>query len=230
MFSLLFGFLRYIFSKQEYYVLILGVDNAGKTSLLEKVKSIFQNIEGLPPDRICPTVGLNIGRLDVDNVKVIMWDLGGQVSLRSIWDKYFRQASGLVFVVDAADETKLEDARSTIETLLHSEDLQGVPLLLMANKQDLPHARSPSEIVRHLEIERMISASPGAAVDVSNGSPSTSSSSSSLALTPGDADGVWDRRKFRAQGVSALNGKGLRDGIQWLVERIKENPPRTIPQ
>ncbi|KAK1354685.1 hypothetical protein POM88_047941 [Heracleum sosnowskyi] len=62
MFSLFYGFWKYMFSKTEFHVLILGIDKAGKTTLLEKLKSQYSNVEGLPPDRIVPTVGLNIGR------------------------------------------------------------------------------------------------------------------------------------------------------------------------
>ncbi|WVY93755.1 hypothetical protein V8G54_032843 [Vigna mungo] len=70
----------YLFSKMELHVLILGIDKAGKTTLLEKMKSMYSNIEGIPPDRIIPTVGLNIGRIEVTNSKLVFWDLGGQLA------------------------------------------------------------------------------------------------------------------------------------------------------
>lgn len=79
MFSLAYGLWKYIFNKTEFHVLILGVDKAGKTTLLEKIKSIYLKGEGLTPDRIVPTVGLNIGRIEDANAKLVFWDLGGQV-------------------------------------------------------------------------------------------------------------------------------------------------------
>uniref|UniRef100_F6HDE9 ADP-ribosylation factor-related protein 1 n=1 Tax=Vitis vinifera TaxID=29760 RepID=F6HDE9_VITVI len=82
MFSLFHGLWKYLFSKAEFHVLILGIDKAGKTTLLEKLKALYTNLEGLPPDRIVPTVGLNIGRVELSNTKLVFWDLGGQVCKR----------------------------------------------------------------------------------------------------------------------------------------------------
>ncbi|RVW91404.1 ADP-ribosylation factor-related protein 1 [Vitis vinifera] len=70
MFSLFHGLWKYLFSKAEFHVLILGIDKAGKTTLLEKLKALYTNLEGLPPDRIVPTVGLNIGRVELSNTKL----------------------------------------------------------------------------------------------------------------------------------------------------------------
>ena len=135
MFSLFYGLYKYLFSKTEFHVLILGIDKAGKTTLLEKLKSVYSNLEGLPPDRIVPTVGLNIGRVEVLNTKLVFWDLGGQPGLRSIWEKYYEEAHAVVFVIDAACPSRFEDSKSALEKVLRHEDLQGAPLLILANKQ-----------------------------------------------------------------------------------------------
>ncbi|RZB82060.1 ADP-ribosylation factor-related protein 1 isoform C [Glycine soja] len=135
MFSLFYGLWKYLFSKMELHVLILGIDKAGKTTLLEKMKSVYSNIEGIPPDRIIPTVGLNIGRIEVANSKLVFWDLGGQPGLRSIWEKYYEEAHAVIFVVDASCPSRFEDAKSALEKVLRHEDLQGAPLLILANKQ-----------------------------------------------------------------------------------------------
>ncbi|KAL4304930.1 hypothetical protein AHAS_Ahas16G0027500 [Arachis hypogaea] len=57
----------------------MGIDKAGKTTLLERMKSVYSNIESLPPDRIVPTAGLNINRIEAANRKLVFWDLGGQI-------------------------------------------------------------------------------------------------------------------------------------------------------
>ncbi|XP_020210296.1 ADP-ribosylation factor-related protein 1 [Cajanus cajan] len=155
MFSLFYGLWKYLFSKMELHVLILGIDKAGKTTLLEKMKSMYSNIEGIPPDRIIPTVGLNIGRIEVANSKLVFWDLGGQPGLRSIWEKYYEEAHAVIFVIDASCPSRFEDAKSALEKVLRHEDLQGAPLLILANKQDLPEAVSSEELDRYLDLKKL---------------------------------------------------------------------------
>ncbi|CAK9318282.1 unnamed protein product [Citrullus colocynthis] len=155
MFSLFYGLWKYLFSKTEFHVLILGIDKAGKTTLLEKLKSLYSNSEGLSPDRIVPTVGLNIGRLEVLNAKLVFWDLGGQPGLRSIWEKYYEEAHAVIYVIDAACPSKFEDSKSALEKVLRHEDLQGAPLLVLANKQDLPEAVSAEELSRYLDLKKL---------------------------------------------------------------------------
>jgi len=150
-------------------VLILGVHKAGKTTLLEKLKSIYLKGEGLPHDRIVPTVGLNIGRIEDANVKLVFWDLGGQPGLRTIWEKYYEEAHAVIYVIDSSAVASFEDAKSALEKVLRHEDLQGAPILIFANKQDSPAAVSEEELARHLHLkeldERPCMFQPGSAFD-----------------------------------------------------------------
>ncbi|KAB1210721.1 ADP-ribosylation factor-related protein 1 [Morella rubra] len=124
-------------------------------TLLEKLKSVYSNLEGLPPDRIVPTVGLNIARIEASNTKLVFWDLGGQPGLRSIWEKYYEEAHAVVYVIDAACPSRFEDAKSALEKALRHEDLQGAPLLILANKQDLAEAVSAEELGRYLDLKKL---------------------------------------------------------------------------
>ncbi|PWA87044.1 GTP-binding protein 1 [Artemisia annua] len=164
----------------------------GKT-LLEKLKTQYSSIEGLPPDRIVPTVGLNIGRIETSNTKLVFWDLGGQLiqtspqsldklymlhqkafglmhsyfqsGLRSIWEKYYEEAHAVVFVVDASCPSRFEESKSALENIQHinmlpekvlrHEDLQGAPLLILANKQDLADAVSAEELAQYLDLKKL---------------------------------------------------------------------------
>ncbi|XAR66213.1 hypothetical protein NMG60_11012361 [Bertholletia excelsa] len=155
MFSLFYGLWKHAFSKTEFHVLILGIDKAGKTTLLEKLKAEYSNLGGLPPDRIVPTVGLNIGRVEVSNTKLVFWDLGGQPGLRSIWEKYYEEAHAVIYVIDAACPSRFEDSKSALEKVLRHKDLKGAPLLILANKQDLAEAISSEEVAQYLDLKKL---------------------------------------------------------------------------
>lgn len=147
MFSLVSGFLQtYVFAKTEINIIILGLDGAGKTTLLERMKSIFKKMPGIPPERIPPTIGLNVGKMDVNNCRVTFWDLGGQVRMRSIWEKYFADAHGMIYVIDAADKSRVEEARVALDTVRQDEKLSDIPIVLLGNKQDLPEAAKADEV------------------------------------------------------------------------------------
>lgn len=155
MFSLLWGLWNYLFSKAELHILIVGLDDAGKTTLLEQLKGIYGKKPGIPLDKIPPTVGLNIARVDIRRSRIIFWDLGGQERLRTIWNKYYSESHGLVFVVDSANENRFEEAKATLHTLAEHPELQGIPLLVLANKMDLEAARSVRAIRTFLEVDRL---------------------------------------------------------------------------
>ncbi|XP_074603679.1 ADP-ribosylation factor related protein 1 [Brevipalpus obovatus] len=147
MFSLIYGFWKYLFRKDEFYVLILGLDNAGKTTFLEQTKIKFnRNYKGVNLDKITTTVGLNIGKIDYKNIVINFWDLGGQQELQSLWDKYYSESHGIIYVIDSADLERIEDSKSSFENVIQNEQLEGLPLLIVANKQDLPEALSLERI------------------------------------------------------------------------------------
>ncbi|XP_043088032.1 ADP-ribosylation factor-related protein 1 isoform X2 [Puntigrus tetrazona] len=162
MYTLLSGLYKYMFQKDEYCILILGLDNAGKTTFLEQTKTKFsKNYKGMNLSKITTTVGLNIGTIDVGKARLMFWDLGGQEELQSLWDKYYAESHGVIYVIDSTDEERLGESKNAFvifrdltvnetpvgrsgfisvfrtEKMISSEVLEGVPLLVLANKQDV---------------------------------------------------------------------------------------------
>ncbi|XP_046402206.1 ADP-ribosylation factor-like protein 2 [Ischnura elegans] len=132
--------------EKEMRLLMLGLDNAGKTTTLKR-------FNGEEIDTISPTLGFNIKTIEHLGYKLNVWDVGGQKSLRSYWRNYYECTDGLVWVVDSADKRRLEDCRIELHKLLEEERLAGASLLVLANKQDLPGALSAEEIKDVLELD-----------------------------------------------------------------------------
>lgn len=94
-----------------------------------------------------PTVGFNMQKITKGNVTIKMWDIGGQARFRSMWERYCRGVNAIVYVVDAADKEKFESSKKELQELLAKPPLAGIPLLVLANKNDLPGAATAEEII-----------------------------------------------------------------------------------
>lgn len=137
MFTLLSGLYKYTFQKDEYCILTLGLDNAGKTTFLEQSKTQFsKNYKGMSLSKIT-TVGLNIGTMDVGKAQLMFWDLGGQEEVQSLWDKDYVECHSVIYVIDSTDEERLSESKRAFEKMVTSEALDGVSILVLANKQDM---------------------------------------------------------------------------------------------
>ena len=131
--------------EKEVRLLILGLDNAGKTTILRK-------FSGEPIDKIEPTLGFNIKTLEHRSYKLNVWDVGGQRTIRAYWRNYFEQTDGLIWVVDSSDRARLEMCRDELFSLLGQEKLAGASLLIFANKQDLANSLKLEEIADILQL------------------------------------------------------------------------------
>ncbi|KAK2961293.1 putative ADP-ribosylation factor [Blattamonas nauphoetae] len=162
---------------------MVGLDAAGKTTVLNRLKlgeTIMSN----------PTIGFNVEEVQFENLKMTIWDVGGQKRIRQLWSHYYEGAHGVVYVVDCSDTGRLacsnpdgceECARCELMECLRSEHLTKAPVLILANKQDIPTAVKPDECSRHLGLQDL---------------PPT--------------------RKWHIQGCCALTGQGLTEGFRWL--------------
>ena len=242
-------------SKPEYSVLLLGLDNAGKSTLLNQIKSLFNTTSSsldsaagttgdLPASATAgntvPTVGQNVATLDLGDMYLRVWDVGGQLSLRRLWMSYYKSANAVVFVVDSTDlgdggrgieegkvgggggpkvwharrksagfvqkeeaekgllglgdgGGRLDECQAVLESVLESEDMAGIPVLVLANKQDREDCL---EVVMIKEgfVRRVFEGEKGGLV-----------------------------RDSRVLPVSALKGTGVKEAVEWIKSRVVWN-------
>ncbi|EGD75052.1 ARL1 protein [Salpingoeca rosetta] len=163
--------------QKEVRMLVLGLDNAGKTTILKKLAD-----EDLK--NITPTQGFNIKSVQSSGFKLNMWDIGGQRQIRKYWHHYFDDTDVLIYVIDSADQKRFEETGDELAELLEEAKLQGVPVLIFANKQDLATAAKASDIATGLNLHTI-------------------------------RDRAW-----QIQPCSALNGEGVKDGLDWVLKHI----------
>ncbi|XP_029030250.1 ADP-ribosylation factor-like protein 11 [Betta splendens] len=127
-------------------VVLMGLDSSGKTTLLAHL------LRGQVADT-SPTIGFNVGTLNLDkNLSLTLWDVGGQKGMRPNWTFYLDDCKALVFVVDSNDPGRLPEAQNALKKVLSDERLRDVPLMVLANKNDLPSALSIEEISTQLNL------------------------------------------------------------------------------
>ena len=269
-------YLRYT-SKEEYSILLLGLDNAGKTTLLNQIKTLYSDTtsSSIPPTRLpgnvsgeregqeqtnpdedrkqdsssvgdtIPTVGQNVATIDLPEMYLRIWDVGGQTTLRRLWRSYYKSAHAIVFVVDSSDignpeitssvnstpiptplmnlpatfsspldnnstaavsgsktataNPRLASCRDALESLLQSDDTVGVPILVLANKQDRDDCVDLVRIKEGL-VRPVFEGERGSVV-----------------------------RDSRVLPVSALEGKGVAEAVDWLRTRLVWNKEAQPP-
>jgi len=174
-------------------VLFLGLDGAGKTTIINVCSNEFKPPADL--DQIKPTTGHSVTHFhskENKNLQFGAWDLPGRDQFRSLWKSYYKHAGALVFVVDSAeDEERMEDTKEVLHSVLQDLELREVPLLICANKQDLPNAKGANVITDILGLN----------------------SSSTAGL---------NKRSWKMIATCGKTGDGLKFGFDWLANEIKE--------
>ncbi|ROL50752.1 ADP-ribosylation factor-like protein 8B-A [Anabarilius grahami] len=99
-----------------------------------------------------PTVGFNMRKVTKGNVTIKIWDIGGQPRFRSMWERYCRGVNAIVYMVDAADREKVEASRNELHNLLDKPQLQGIPVLVLGNKRDLPNALDEKQLIEKMNL------------------------------------------------------------------------------
>ncbi|EEB18632.1 ADP-ribosylation factor, putative [Pediculus humanus corporis] len=180
-----------LFGKKEMRILMVGLDAAGKTTILYKLKlgEIVTTIPTIGISNIwyfyyCFT-GFNVETVEYKNISFTVWDVGGQDKIRPLWRHYFQNTQGLIFVVDSNDRERIGEAREELMRMLAEDELRDAVLLIFANKQDLPNAMNAAEITDKLGLHSL------------------------------------RNRNWYIQATCATSGDGLYEGLDWLSNQLK---------
>jgi len=179
---------------------MIGLDSAGKTTILFKLSS------GSIVDTI-PTIGFNVEVIKYNKTSLIIWDISGQEKMRVLWKNYFKNVKGIIFVLDSNDRKRIinnnnndnsndnnnnnnnndntNNVHYALKSILNTNELRSLPLLIFANKQDLPDAMEVNEISKHFNLSSIIK-----------------------------------NRKWHIQPTCALTGDGLYEGLEWLSNTL----------
>ena len=134
---------------REFRLVIVGLDEAGKSTIL-------YNMRLGEPVNTGPTIGYNSEDLKVKNVSVKVFDLAGQQKLRNVWKYYYSSIEGIIFVVDASKQERMPEAKDELLAMLSNEEAKNVPVLVFANKQDMPGALKRETVIEQLGLNDMI--------------------------------------------------------------------------
>ncbi len=128
----------------------LGLDFAGKTTLIKRVT------EGIFQQNTKRTLGLNIDEYEIDKrFKFICWDIGGQEIFREhLWETYIKDSAGIIFVVDSSTPERFPEVKQELwRWVIENPDIKNIPILILANKQDLHQSRNAGEIATALNLQ-----------------------------------------------------------------------------
>ncbi|CCW67253.1 unnamed protein product [Phytomonas sp. Hart1] len=129
-------------------ILFLGLDNAGKTTLLGKLATDQVHVYR-------PTFHPNVEELTLGRIKLKTIDMGGHSEARRLWKDYFTKVDGVVFIVDAARRDRFEEARTELDNLIRSEELSRTPFLILGNKIDIIQACSEDDLTYALGLTNL---------------------------------------------------------------------------
>ncbi|XP_046840748.1 ADP-ribosylation factor 4-like [Xenia sp. Carnegie-2017] len=137
-----------LFGQKQSRILMVGLDAAGKTTILYKLKlgEIVTTI---------PTIGFNVETVEYKNISFTVWDVGGQDKIRPLWRHYFSNTQGLIYVVDSNDRERINESAEELQRMLEEDELKDAVLLVFANKQDLPNAMSASDLTEKLNLHQV---------------------------------------------------------------------------
>ncbi|KHC44131.1 small GTP-binding protein domain [Candida albicans Ca6] len=142
------GLVSKLFKNREMRILMLGLDNAGKTTILYKLKLGKTS-------KTVPTVGFNVETVKHKNVSFAVWDCGGQERIRPLWRHYFTGTNALIYVVDSSDVDRLEESKQELFRTVTDKELTNCLLVVLANKQDVDGAVKPKDLIERFQLNKL---------------------------------------------------------------------------
>ncbi|XP_022596782.1 ADP-ribosylation factor-like protein 6 isoform X2 [Seriola dumerili] len=185
--------------KKEVNVLCLGLDNSGKTTIINQLKPTNHSNHLGPfsedwkhvsqAQEIVPTIGFNIEKFKSSSLSFTVFDMSGQSRYRNLWEHYYKESHAIIFVIDSGDKLRMVVAKEELDTLLNHEDIRSkrIPVLFFANKIDLRDAMSSVKVSQMLCLENI-------------------------------KDKPW-----HICASNAIKGEGLQEGLDWLQEQIAQS-------
>ncbi|RNA21716.1 ADP-ribosylation factor 1 [Brachionus plicatilis] len=131
------------FGSKERRILILGLDGAGKTTILYRLQ-VGEVVTTIP------TIGFNVETVTYKNLKFQVWDLGGQTSIRPYWRCYYSNTDAIIYVVDSMDRDRIGISKTELFAMLEEDELKNAVLCVFANKQDIEGAMTAAEVANSL--------------------------------------------------------------------------------
>ncbi|XP_061580501.1 ADP-ribosylation factor-like protein 6 isoform X2 [Cololabis saira] len=182
--------------KKEVNVLCLGLDNSGKTTIINQLKPpnhpnhlgpLSEEWKHTQAQEIVPTIGFNIEKFKSSSLSFTVFDMSGQSRYRSLWEHYYKESHAIIFVIDSSDKLRMVVAKEELDTFLNHEDIRSknIPVLFFANKTDLRDAMSSVKVSQMLCLENI-------------------------------KDKPW-----HICASNAIKGEGLQEGLDWLQDHIK---------
>ncbi|XP_033636008.1 ADP-ribosylation factor-like protein 6 [Asterias rubens] len=139
-------------TNKKAQVLCIGLDNSGKSTIINELKPKDSQAED-----IVPTIGFTVETFKSTAVNFTVFDMSGQGKYRNLWEHYYREAQGIIFVLDSSDKLRMVVAKEELELLLKHKDISQkcIPILFFANKMDLRESLSSVQCTKHLELEHI---------------------------------------------------------------------------
>jgi GTP-binding protein SAR1 len=147
-FTWIWDFWNSVFGSKTGKILFLGLDAAGKTTLLGKLATDQVHVHR-------PTFHPNVEELTLGGIRLKTIDMGGHLEARRLWKDYFTKVDGVVFIVDAANPDRFEEAKKELDMLLQTEELAKTPFVILGNKIDNPRAISEEQLIAALGLQGM---------------------------------------------------------------------------